>query len=80
MGGPLNLVPGNKYLNNSDYKSFENDLRDFHNDGYTVDVEFKAVYSLGNTNSRPDGFEIAYSLDGGRVIREPFTNEGSKIE
>ena len=80
MGGPLNLVPGNKILNNSDYKKMENELREFHNDGYIVDVQFKAVYSLGNTNSRPDGFEVRYSLDDGKVVEAEFTNSGEKID
>ena len=42
------------------------------------EVEFKAVYSLGNINSRPDGFEVRYSLDGGKQLTETFTNNGDK--
>ena len=75
MGGPLNLVPGDKTLNNSTYKSFEGELRRFHDKGITVDVEFKAVYNLGNTSPRPDKFEVRYSLDGGPEKFMPFANE-----
>ena len=80
MGGPLNLVPGNKTLNNTDYKSFEGELRGFHDDGYTVDVEFKAVYNLGNTSKRPDGFEVEFTLDGGSAEKQRFKNTGERAQ
>ena len=80
MGGTLNLVPGNKILNNSDYKSFENELLGFHKDGYTVNVEFKAVYNLGNTSARPDGFKVSYALDNLPPVKQEFTNSGERIE
>ena len=54
------MVPGNKFLNNSDYKKLENNLAAL-NKNHTVHVEFKAVYNLGNTNSRPDGFKVEYT-------------------
>ena len=76
----MNLVPGNKILNNSDYKKMENELREFHNDGYIVDVQFKAVYSLGNTSSRPDGFKVEYTLENGTSRTQEFTNTGERTE
>ena len=79
MGGPLNLMPGNKVLNNSDYKKIENKLAVLHK-SYTVNVEFKAIYSLGNTSSRPDGFKVEYSLDNGPVGTEKFTNSGERVK
>ena len=79
MGGPLNLVPGNKVLNNSDYKKIENKLAVLHK-SYTVNVEFKAIYSLGNTSSRPDGFKVEYSLDNGPVRTVKFTNSGERVK
>ena len=41
---------------------------------YTVDVEFKAVYNLGNTSQRPDGFEVEFTLDGGSARVNKFSN------
>lgn len=79
MGGPLNIVPGDRTLNNSDYKSFENELRSYHDNGATVDVRFEAVYNLGNSSPRPDGFLVEFTLDGGSKSRERFKNTGERI-
>ena len=79
MGGTLNLVPGNKFLNNSDYKKLENNLAAL-NKNHTVHVEFKAVYNLGNTNSRPDGFKVEYTLENEAPKFREFTNTGERIK
>ena len=79
MGGPLNLMPGNKVLNNSDYKRMENKLAILHK-SHTVNVQFKAVYSLGNTSSRPDGFVVKYTLDNEAPKIREFTNDGERIK
>ena len=80
MGGPLNLVPGNKVLNNSAYKALENKLRNYYEKGLTVEVEFKAIYNPGNIHSRPDGFKVEYSVESSKPVIEIFNNNGDKFQ
>jgi len=42
-GGPLNIIPGSSVLNNGNYLDLERQIRQLHNAGVDVEVEFSAI-------------------------------------
>ena len=86
-GGHLNVVPGNgqplpkeypgiSNLNQGSYGKLEKELRNLADiPGNKVKASFEAIYKPGNTSSRPDGFEVTYSVNNGpKKVRE-FVNQ-----
>ncbi|WP_417841387.1 DNA/RNA non-specific endonuclease [Terasakiella sp.] len=61
-GEGLNLVPMERLVNQSRYKTLENTWKQALLDGKAVDVKIEPVYS-GNSK-RPDGFKVEYQIDG----------------
>lgn len=66
---PFNVVPQSQFINQSVYKTVENEWDSLLKAGHTVDVKLTTTYD-SLTTIRPDGFLIEYSVDG---IEQPAT-------
>lgn len=75
QGGPLNVSPGNRSLNSSEYKTFENRLAAEVAAGKKVEADFTRVFNPGNTSSRPDAYVVRYRIDGGKLLVSEFLNQ-----
>lgn len=77
----LNVVPGNgvslgqlKSLNLSGYKRWENNIAKLARQGQ-VTVRIEAIYSSGNTTTRPNRFVAAYQDAQGKWVKTLFNNK-----
>jgi hypothetical protein len=77
FGGPsevFNLVPQAQFINQSVYKTLENEWDTLLRQGRRVDVRITTSYdSIGSL--RPDGFLVEYSVDGVERPAQYFLNE-----
>ncbi len=73
----LNIVPGNKILNNNSAGNFgaiENMLAKEYDAGNAVMFQVKPVYNEGNLTNRPDSFEVFYQVNDGPQHNITFVN------
>ena len=74
-GGPLNIAPGDRTLNNTSYRELENRLSTLSSE-MSVEVQYQAVFYTNNNGNRPDEFRVTYRLgDSDRLITETFPNQ-----
>lgn len=74
-GGRLNVFPGNKFLNNKEFKVLENRLRKYHDEGNEVLVDVQRVFEPGNVTTRPDRIIVQYRVGpDGVIMTERFRN------
>jgi len=71
-GEKLNLLPMNGNLNKGAWKAMENEWSVALKEGKSVNVKIEPVYSGGGT--RPDGFNVEYSINGSRPKEISFKN------
>ncbi|MDO3594304.1 DNA/RNA non-specific endonuclease, partial [Ralstonia pseudosolanacearum] len=75
MNGPgekLNIVPMDANLNRGAWKQMENTWANALKDGQQVKVTIEPTYS--GVSVRPDGFNISYTIGGGRPVEQFFKN------
>lgn len=73
-GGALNVSPGNRNLNSSAYKTFENSLADKVRVGNKVTADFQRVFFDNNTTVRPDSYRVIYNINDGLPQTRTFFN------
>lgn len=77
MGGTCdryNLFPQDKSFNNSEYKTWENTIRNALEKGANVGL-VSVIFERSNPSSpRPDSLDIKYTINGKHYTRE-FRNE-----
>lgn len=80
----LNVVPGNgkpigdglPNLNQGAYSRFEDRIAQIaQQPGNRVEVRIEMNYDAGNASARPDSFDAAYRVNGGRWIEQSFVNK-----
>ncbi|TDB47399.1 hypothetical protein C5468_19160 [Photorhabdus luminescens subsp. mexicana] len=71
-GEKLNIVPMDANLNRGAWKQMENEWGRALKEGKQVNVKINPIYSGNNT--RPDKFNVKYSIDGGRPVIVNFNN------
>jgi len=77
-GEKLNLVPMDGSLNKREWKKMENLWANELRNGKKVQVKIEPVYT--GTNTRPDSFNVIYSIDGGRPVIKDISNSPGGIK
>ena len=74
LGLPFNVVPQSQFINQSVYKTIENEWDRLLKGGSEIDVSVTTTYDQLGT-IRPDGFLIEYSVDGVEQPAQYFLNQ-----